>query len=303
MTRAVRHRRAVTVTAAVAAAALYVTATGCDSEPESILSDRTEVAAKSDQPGTSYSPHDGEYNGFDISVVGNLMNMLGYETPRFSGVLSKNRARLLHDGDVQLVAATYSITPSRMAPQDEGGDGLDFVGPYASTQQGFLIRDDDKSIRKLADLNGRVVCVWKGTTSANELSKPSHDKIVLRTEEDASACVRALKDGKEDVAAVSTDQLILYGFEAANPTLRVVPGIKFGEPNDYGIAMAKGHRKDCVRLRDALIEYVRQATAWERDFQNSLGAVPKETRDEAKPTEDEIMALSCVDRPGDSPPD
>ncbi|MFF5333714.1 transporter substrate-binding domain-containing protein [Streptomyces sp. NPDC013181] len=301
MTRAVRHRRAVTVTAAVAAAALYVTATGCDSEPESILSDRTEVAAKSDQPGTSFSPHDGEYNGFDIAVVGNLMNMLGYETPRFSGVLSKNRAKLLHDGDVQLVAATFSITPNRMAPKEEGGDDLDFVGPYASTQQGFLIRDKDRSIRTLADLNGKVVCVWKGTTSANELSKPSHDKIVLRTEEDASYCVKALKE--KEVDAVSTDQLILYGFQEANPTLRVVPGIRFGEPNDYGIAMAKGHRKDCVRLRDALIEYVRRATTWERDFQNSLPRVPKETRDEAKPTEDEIMALSCVDRPGDSPPD
>ncbi|MCG7523566.1 transporter substrate-binding domain-containing protein [Streptomyces sp. OfavH-34-F] len=301
MTRAVRHRRAVTVTAAVAAAALYVTATGCDSEPESILSDRTEVAAKSDQPGTSFSPHDGEYNGFDIAVVGNLMNMLGYETPRFSGVLSKNRAKLLHDGDVQLVAATFSITPNRMAPKEEGGDDLDFVGPYASTQQGFLIRDKDRSIRTLADLNGKVVCVWKGTTSANELSKPSHDRIVLRTEEDASYCVKALKE--KEVDAVSTDQLILYGFQEANPTLRVVPGIRFGEPNDYGIAMAKGHRKDCVRLRDVLIEYVRRATTWERDFQNSLPRVPKETRDEAKPTEDEIMALSCVDRPGDSPPD
>ncbi|MEU2251447.1 transporter substrate-binding domain-containing protein [Streptomyces sp. NPDC019224] len=300
MTGAAR-RRAVTVTAAATAAVLYVSTTGCDSEPSSILSDHTEVGAKSDQPGTSYSPHDGEYNGFDITVVGTLMNMLGYDTPRFSGVLSKNRAKLLHDGDVQLVAATFSITPTRMAPKAEDGEDLDFVGPYASTQQGFLIRADDRSIHTLADLEGKVVCVWKGTTSANELGKPAHDKIVKRTEEDANYCVNALKD--KEVDAVSTDQLILYGFMHANPSLKVVPGIKFGEPNDYGIAMAKGHREDCVRLRDKLTQYVRQATSWERDFQNSLPAVPKETRDEAKPTEDEIMALSCVDRPGESPAD
>ncbi|WP_328901476.1 MULTISPECIES: transporter substrate-binding domain-containing protein [unclassified Streptomyces] len=302
MAGAFRNRRALTVPAAMATALVYVSATGCDSEPPSILSDRTEVAAKSDQPGTSYSPHDGEYNGFDIAVVGNLMNMLGYDTPRFSGVLSKNRAKLLHDGDVQLVAATFSITPTRMAPKDEGGDDLDFVGPYASTLQGFLIhKDDDRNIRTLADLDGRTVCVWRGTTSANELNKPSHNTIVTRVEEDAKTCVNALK--AKEVDAVSTDQLILYGFMQANPTLRVVPGLKFGEPNDYGIAMAKGHRKDCVRLRDVLKQYVRQATSWERDFQNSLPKVPKETRDEAKPTEDEIMALSCVDRPGDSPAD
>ncbi|TRV74292.1 transporter substrate-binding domain-containing protein [Streptomyces sp. 130] len=294
-----RHRRAVLVTAAVTTAALCMSAAGCDSESPSILSDHTEVAAKSDQPGTSFSPHDGEYTGFDITVVGTLMNMLGYETPRFSGVLSKNRAKLLHDGDVQLVAATFSITPDRMATKEEGGDDLDFVGPYASTQQGFLIREADRSIRTLADLNGKIVCVWKGTTSANELAKPAYDKIVKRTEEDAGYCVKALKD--KEVDAVSTDQLILYGFAEANASLRVVDGIKFGEPNDYGIAMAKGHREDCLRLRDKLQQYVRQASSWERDFQNSLPAVPKETRDEAKPTEDEIMALSCVDRPGDSP--
>lgn len=287
--------------ALTAVALLYVYTTGCDSEPPSILSDRTEVGAKSDQPGTSFSPHDGEYNGFDVAVVGTLMNMLGYDTPRFSGVLSKNRAKLLHDGDVQLVAATFSITPTRMAPKDKGGDDLDFVGPYASTLQGFLIRANDRSIRTLADLNGKVVCVWKGTTSANELRKAAYDKIVKRTEEDANYCVNALKD--KEVDAVSTDQLILYGFMQANPSLRVVPGIKFGEPNDYGIAMAKGHRKDCVRLRDMLTQYIRQATAWERDFQNSLPAVPKAARDEAKPNEDEVMALSCVDRPGDSPTD
>ncbi|MFJ2090290.1 transporter substrate-binding domain-containing protein [Streptomyces sp. NPDC087901] len=282
--------------ALTAAALLYVTVTGCSSDPPSILGDHTEVGAKSDQPGTSFSPHDGEYNGFDIAVVGTLMNMLGYDTPRFSGVLSKNRARLLHDGDVQLVAATFSITPTRMAPRSKGGDDLDFVGPYASTHQGFLVRANDRSIRNLGDLDGKVVCVWEGTTSANELSKAAYDKIVKRTEDDANYCVNALKE--KEVDAVSTDQLILYGFMQANPSLKVVPGIKFGEPNDYGIAMAKGHRKDCVRLRDKLTEYVRQATSWERDFQNSLPAVPKAVRDEAKPTESEISALSCVDEPG-----
>ncbi|MFD8692747.1 transporter substrate-binding domain-containing protein [Streptomyces sp. NPDC059651] len=290
MAAAARRRWA----ALTAAALLYVT--GCTSDPPSILGNDTEVGAKSDQPGTSFSPHDGEYNGFDIAVVGTLMNMLGYETPRFSGVLSKNRAQLLHDGDVQLVAATYSITPTRMAPKEKGGDDLDFVGPYASTHQGFLVRANDRSIRTLADLYGKVVCVWKGTTSANELSKAAYDKIVKRTEEDAGYCVNALKE--KEVDAVSTDMLILYGFMQANPSLKVVPGIKFGEPNDYGIAMAKGHRKDCVRLRDKLTEYVRQATSWERDFQNSLPAVPKAVRDEAKPAESDIQALSCVDEPG-----
>lgn len=289
-----RYRRV----ALVPAALLTLSLSGCGTE--SILNNDTQLGAKSDQPGTSYSPHDGEFNGLDITIVNALFRDLGYDSPRPSGVLSKNRARVLHDNDVQLIAATFSITPDRMQTKEKGGDGLDFVGPYATTQQGVLVEASNTDIQRLSDLNGKQVCVWEGTTSDTELSGKAYAGIAKRKETDARTCVQALLDGQVD--AVSTDQLILYGFMDRYPSLKVVPQIKFGEPNDYGIAMAKGHREDCEKLRDALKHYV-SGPDWDRDVENNLPGLPKADRDEAHPTENEISSLSCVDEPANSSTD
>ncbi|MER6009915.1 transporter substrate-binding domain-containing protein [Streptomyces bluensis] len=293
--------RARVLRTAAAVAVLGPLAAGCSSN-ESLFDDgKVHVGAKGDQPGTSFEPHDGEFNGFDITVARELLAAVQVDSPYFSGVLSKNRATALQDGAVDLVAATFSITAQRMKPREEGGAGLDFVGPYASTQQGILVRAEDYGRYKNDDdLNGKLVCVWKGTTSAEELNSEAYDKVRVREEEDAAYCVRALQ--KKQVDAVSTDQLILYGFMDEYPGLRVVPGIKFGAPNDYGIAMAKGHREDCERLREALRTYV-NSNDWERDFENNLPKVPKSERDEARPTAEEIDALSCRDRPSNAAAD
>lgn len=290
-------------TALTAAVVLCGGVAGCDSPPPSILGNHTQVGTKDDQPGTSNSPHGGEFDGFDVSVVSTLMDGLGYDRPRFSSVMSQDRAQLLHDGDVQLVAATYSITPDRMAPKGTAkrAEDLDFVGPYASTQQGILIREEDsETIKNLNDLDNEIVCVWKGTTSAPELAK--RKGITLTVEDDAKTCVKRLELGT--VRAVSTDILILYGITQEHKTLEVVDDLEFGvAPNDYGIAMAKGHREDCIRLRDALTKYVSRPTDWEQDFKIKLPAVPKSVRDEAKPRVEDIMKLSCVDKPGTGIPD
>lgn len=292
--------------AAVTAAILLCGAVaGCESDPPSILSDSTEVGTKDDQPGTSFSPHGGQFIGFDVSVVGTLMNNLGYKTPRFTSVMSQDRIRVLHEG-----ACNWWPPPSRSPrtawlprarvrrPSD-----LDFVGPYATTQQGFLIRKKDAAkFRKKRDFDGEIVCVWAGTTSANELSKGGFEKIVPRMEDDAKTCVKRLEAGT--VAAVSTDVLILYGLTQEHRGLEVVPGLEFGEaPNQYGIAMTKGHREDCIRLRDELLKYIGNATAWETNFKSSLPAVPKAIRDEARPREEDVMDLSCVDKPGNGSSD
>ncbi|MEV5986156.1 hypothetical protein AB0L85_14175 [Streptomyces sp. NPDC052051] len=63
-----------------------------------------------------------------------------------------------------------AIRADRMAPTSAHGDGLDFVGPYASTQQGILVRAEDAGrYTSLDSLAGKHVCVWRGTTSKTEL--------------------------------------------------------------------------------------------------------------------------------------
>ncbi|MEV7866280.1 transporter substrate-binding domain-containing protein [Streptomyces sp. NPDC088124] len=300
MDRTLRRSRTIRTGAAVAALA-GASLAGCSSEPTSLFAEgRIEVGAKSDQPGTSYSPHDGEFNGFDVTVAREVLDRVGVKSPDFEGVLSKNRARALHEGDVQLVAATYSITKDRMTPKSKSGDGegLDFVGPYASTQQGILVRSEDSgNYKSLRDLSGRLVCVWQGTTSAAVLGGKAYGDIPTVTETDARDCVRKLREGAVD--AVSTDQLILYGFMEDDSSLTVERALTFGPFNDYGIAMAKGHREDCKKLQQALMDYA-GSNDWDRDFQNNLPRVPKASRDEARPTDDDIETYSCRDKPGNA---
>ncbi|KOG88738.1 transporter substrate-binding domain-containing protein [Streptomyces varsoviensis] len=293
-----RRFRTIRVGAAVAVLAGAALA-GCSSKPASLFDGgKVEVGAKSDQPGTSYSPHDGEFNGFDITVAREVLGKVGVKSPSFEGVLSKNRARALHEGDVQLIAATYSITRERMAPKSQHGEGLDFVGPYASTQQGVLVRTDDAGdYKRLNDLDGHLVCVWEGTTSAKELERKAYGDIRTVTETDARDCVKRLREGTVD--AVSTDQLLLYGFMGADPGLTVEPALSFGPFNDYGIAMSKGHRDDCKKLQQALMDYAR-SNDWDQDFHNNLSRVPKEIRDKARPTDADIDTYSCTDKPGNA---
>ncbi|MFE2111423.1 transporter substrate-binding domain-containing protein [Kitasatospora sp. NPDC059463] len=292
-------RGAAAARAAAMAALLAVAAGGCGADPTPSLfanAKQVRVGAKNDQPGTGFEAHAGEFSGLDITVTTELLNEIGARSPIFGGVLSKNRAIDLHSKKFDLVAATFSITDNRMLPlgtSTEAG-GLDFVGPYASTLQGMLVRAADKDrYRTLDDLVGKRVCVWGGTTSAEQLKETGKqfDTTVL---DDAGYCVKALKENRTD--AVSTDLLILYGFMQADASLTVVPELAFGRGNDYGIALAKGHRKDCERLRDALKKYV-AGNNWTRDLRDNLKLVPQAMADEARPTATEIDALSCRDHP------
>ncbi|MFD5084438.1 transporter substrate-binding domain-containing protein [Kitasatospora sp. NPDC058406] len=295
-------RRDVPAIRATAVAALLAL-TGCGGEAKKPLlgeGKQVRVGVKSDQPGTGLELHSGEFVGLDVTVARELLERVNGGTPFFDGVLSKNRAPFLRNETFALVVATYSITEQRMRPFKENGEGegLDFVGPYASGQQGVLVRADDRDrFRSTGDLDGKLVCVWRSTTSASELNKPSYSKVRLSEQEDAGTCVKELKEGRVD--AVSTDQLILYGFMEAEPTLAVVPEIAFGAANDYGVALAKGHRKDCEILREAMKKYA-VSNEWDRDFQNNLPKVPLDTRNEARPTASEIDALSCRDGVGNA---
>ncbi|MFE3145928.1 MULTISPECIES: transporter substrate-binding domain-containing protein [unclassified Streptomyces] len=266
---------------------------GCSSEPESFLVNGVDVGVKGDQPGTSFLFADGDYRGFDVSIAKAVLRGVGVDDPNPQGVLSRNRVNDLRKGRVKLVAATFSITPDRMKPRSEKGDGLDFVGPYAVTHQGMLVRaDESESYDDIKKFVGKNVCVWEETTSAKLLESPAYNGIGHTTVTDAKQCIEGLKKGIYD--AVSTDQLILYGFAKANPELAVVEDVKIGPPNKYGIAMVKGHSEDCKKLKKSLLEYL-GGDGWSNAFKDNLG-LPDAIRESARPTTEEIEDSSCVDK-------
>lgn len=283
-----RPLRRARLAALPAVTALVAAACGSGAPPSLFADGKVSVGVKNDQPGTGIV-HNYKFSGFDVTLAHQILKDVGAE-PDFGIVPSEDRVTVLTGERKELVIATFSITADRMRK-------LDFAGPYATTSQGILVRQKDNRINRPADLSRKHVCTWPGTTSATALQAPAHDRIDVYQQPDASTCIKDLKDEVAD--AVSTDQMILYGFTKENPDLKVVPRVTFGPPNDYGIALNKGHRADCLRLRDALRTYV-TSNDWSHDMATSLPSLTAaDPRWETtfRPRVEAIDKLSCRDSP------
>ncbi|MCZ9347425.1 transporter substrate-binding domain-containing protein [Streptomyces sp. TRM76130] len=148
-------------TAAVACAALVATACSSGQHDGTFLGVREiDVGMHKDLPGMSLLENY-TYSGFDNALFLDLERWLedevGVQVTRNADVPSAARIAELQSGDADLIIASFSVTPDRMAE-------IDFVGPYLTTVQGFLVQADS-GIRTHDDLTGKRVCTWDGTTS------------------------------------------------------------------------------------------------------------------------------------------
>ncbi|MFV0136836.1 transporter substrate-binding domain-containing protein [Streptomyces sp. HMX87] len=280
---------------ATAVALAVLVATGCSSgqaDGRFLGAQEIDVATHKDLPGMSLFENY-TYSGFDNSLFLDIEKWLeaeeGVQVTRSADVSSAARIARIQSGDADLVIASFSITPERMKE-------IDFVGPYLTTVQGFLVHADS-DIRTHADLAGQRVCTWDGTTSRTVLGELKGTVPVDGT--DADQCLQKLRGGQAD--AVSTDQVLLYGFaqHENEHDLRVVPDLTVGAPQHYGIGLAKGNREDCLRLAEWLKGYV-GGREWQGNFREALHLLVREQPDwisRHKPEDDLVDAHSCVDRP------
>ncbi|WP_037687310.1 caspase, EACC1-associated type [Streptomyces aureocirculatus] len=248
--------------------------------------DTVQVGMRVDRLETGhYRPPEGGFSAYSVDVLLDLLKEARIKSePIYVNVPWDRQISELAKRAVDLDAA-LTITPSRMRE-------VDFVGPFASSAQGVLVRATNmQSIQKIGDLNGKHVCVQRGSTSADALKKSAYREIALRVEPDFSSCIDSVRN--MEVHALAADSLALSALaEEHGDQLVVVPDISFGAPVDYGVALPKGHSKDCERLRDAMVKYVSSDT-WLRKFQNRLPTAYERGMDETRPTAQKIKALSC----------
>ncbi|MDL4775197.1 transporter substrate-binding domain-containing protein [Actinomadura xylanilytica] len=231
------------------------------------LSGVVHVGAKNGQPGFNETSKDGhKFDGFENDLATYLGRSLKFD-PLLEDITTTQREPRLVSGADRLVIATYSM-------EDERRKRVDFVGPYLMTRTGVLIREDDrKLIRTSPQLKKRKVCTVKGSTSevkvdgkgnpdAKMAAQLNEKATYLPPEEDYKACVNLLIGKNAD--AVWTDQAILYGFANKYKDLRVIKGIVALSPQYYGIGIAKGHYNDCIRLKEALKDYL--MSTWSNNF-------------------------------------
>ncbi|MQS15737.1 glutamate ABC transporter substrate-binding protein [Streptomyces kaniharaensis] len=227
------------VTVAVAAAlVLSVTAAGCGSGGGggggATTGKKITVGIKFDQPGIGLKTPDGKYTGFDVDVATYVAGQLGHKPGDivWKEAKSADRETLLQHGDVDFIAASYSITPTREQK-------VDFAGPYLLAHQDVLIRADDDTIKTPSDLNNKKLCSVTGSTSAQNVKTKIAPNAQLQEYGGYSECLTGLENKVID--ALTTDDSILAGYAAQDQFKGKfkLGGFKLSNEN-YGIGVQKG---------------------------------------------------------------
>ncbi|MFD5630162.1 MULTISPECIES: glutamate ABC transporter substrate-binding protein [unclassified Streptomyces] len=277
-------RKVTAASAAVLALALTATACGSDDKDDSGSSSsggskKITVGIKFDQPGIGQKTPDG-YAGFDVDVATYIAKELGYSEDQIEWKESKSadRETMLQRGDVDFIAASYSINEERQAK-------VDFAGPYLLAHQDVLIRADDDSIKSPEDLNSKKLCSVTGSTSAQNVKEKLAPKAQLQEYPTYSACLTGLQNGAID--ALTTDDSILAGYasqEAFKGKFKL-GGFKMTNEN-YGIGVKKG--SDLKAKINTALEKMVADKAWDKAVTDNFG--PANYKNEPAPKIGDIKA-------------
>ncbi|AHC25244.2 MULTISPECIES: glutamate ABC transporter substrate-binding protein [Mycobacteriaceae] len=247
--------------AAVLAAALPLTLAACGGGSGGD-ENKVVIGTKFDQPGLGLKNPDGSMSGFDVDVATYVAEQLGY-TPdqiEWKEAPSGQRETLIQNGQVDFIAATYSITDARK-------EKVSFAGPYLVTGQSLLVRADNSDIVGAESLeNNKKLCSVTGSTPAQRI-KDKYPGVQLQQYDTYSACVEALKSGAID--AVTTDEVILAGYAAQQPGTFKLVGEPFSEEN-YGIGLKKDDTELQTKINDAITKMETEGK-WAAAFEKNLG--------------------------------
>jgi polar amino acid transport system substrate-binding protein len=208
------------------------------------------------------NPLDGQIEGFDIDMIRAVAQAI-FGSPdkvEFKSISDAQRITAITQGSVDIVAHTMTITCDRL-------EQVDFSSVYFDAHQRVLVPDNSPATGGLADLGGQKVCATKGSDSVTTIQDyPTHPKVVQ--EPFWTDCLVLLQ--QDQVAAVSTDDAILYGLQAQDPFTKVVGPELTDEP--YGLAMSKQHQ-DFVRFVNAVLAREESDGAWEKSYQHWVSPV------------------------------
>ncbi|MFD0856724.1 glutamate ABC transporter substrate-binding protein [Actinomadura adrarensis] len=239
----------------------------CAEEEAASVADKDKliIGVKYDQPSLGLKTGSG-VEGFDIDVAKYIAGKMGVSESdiEFKETKSANRESFLANGTVDMVIATYSITEARKPK-------VTFAGPTVVTHQDIMVRADDTSITKLADLKGKKVCAVAGSNSWKNITEGPNKQNVKVAAETVPAqgyddCMTKLKGKSLD--AISTDATILAGFVNREGSAFKVVNSPFTDER-YGVGLKKGDLKACEEINKAISAMYDDGTAkklWDKWF-------------------------------------
>jgi len=204
-----------------------------------------------------FNPADGQIEGFDIDMIKAVSQAI-FGNPnqvQYKAISDAQREPDIQSGAVDIVAHTMTILCKRLKNEH-------FSSVYFDAAQRVLVLKNSAA-RSLADLRGQKVCATAGADSLAVIVKYGAIPVAVPYWTD---CLVLLQQG--DVAAISTDDAILYGLAAQDPFTMVVGPRLTDEP--YGLAISKQH-PDFVRFVNAVLEQLRTNGQWAASYAHWIG--------------------------------
>lgn len=199
--------------------------------------------------------------GFDAGLYQLLARyILGDESKyEITQVDSSTRESVLTSGQVDVVFATYSITPARQ-------EVISFAGPYYTSQQAVLVKAGNEDITGVDSLAGKIVATQSGSTGPDILAEFAPEANVQEFETDLEART-AVELGRAD--AYVTDYTLILNSIVKNPNTYEVAGDVFGPEDNYGIGLPKD--SDGVAFVNEFLKKIEAEGLWAQLWQISLG--------------------------------
>ncbi len=204
---------------------------------------------------------DGRMRGFDAGLAQLLTRYILGDAAKiqFTQVTSSTREQVLINDQVDLVLATYSITPAR-------AEKISFAGPYYTSQAGVLVKANNKTIQSYNDLAGKKVATQAGSTGPAILAQFAPKSIVQEFQTHQEA-LDSLRQGRVD--AYVTDYTLLLNTLSLGTADARLAGAPFGAQDPYGIGLRKG--SDGVAFVNAFLKKIETDGTWAKLWTISIG--------------------------------
>jgi polar amino acid transport system substrate-binding protein len=210
-------------------------------------------------------PASGQLDGFDIAMLRQVSRAIFGSPDRIDPVIVRNADRLtaVESGKVDILAETMTVNCERE-------QSVDFSSVYFEAQQQILV-PDTSHITGPRDLGGKRVCAPAASTSLRNLVKPGMPRrIQIWAVNNETDCLVMLQQHQVD--AISTDNGILFGLAAQDPTTEIKGPPFSSEP--YGMAISKKYT-DFTRFVNGVLAQVSLDGTWGQIYdQYLLGHIP-----------------------------
>lgn len=205
------------------------------------------------------NPTTGKVDGFDAAMSRLLAKYItGKDSTHLTNVTSQTREALLKNHSVDVVLATYTITPERAKV-------VAFAGPYYQDGLAIEVKKTGTAITILADLAGKTVVTESGSTAAAAVKKAA-PSVKVQLFDTNTECLQALQQGRAD--AYVLDQGILAGNASTNPDVKVLPGTFSAEPYGIGLPLDQPDFKAFV---NGWLKQIEADGTWAKVWQATVG--------------------------------